>query len=447
MNGSTGDIADDFYHRFKEDIQLMKTIGLDSFRFSISWTRIFPNGKLTGGVNQLGVKFYNDLINELLSNGIKPFVTLLHFDPPQALEDEYGGPLSPRFVNDFVAYADFCFETFGDRVKKWVTINEPNMYAMRAYDFGSFAPGRCSQWMGTTTGCAVPRGDSSTEPYVAGHHFLLSHAKIVKLYRKKYKEKQKGEIGITTTTHWFEPKYRALPSSQLAARRVLDFMFGWFAHPIAHGEYPESMRSLVGDRLPRFTEEQADLVKGSIDFLGVNYYTMYYAEDAPSTARIFAATNPSYSTDSRAIQSTEKDGVPIGTPTAVDWLFICPKGFKKLLLHIKNKYNNLPVYITENGMTDQSSLSLEMALNDTLRIKYHNEHLLFVECGCRGGANVKGYYMWCFFDDFEWNGGYTVRFGMTYVDFNDNLKRYLKASAYWFKNFLAPPPSTLQSEM
>ncbi|CAI0398428.1 unnamed protein product [Linum tenue] len=276
MNGSTGDIADDFYHRFKEDIQLMKTIGLDSFRFSISWTRIFPNGKLTGGVNQLGVKFYNDLINELLSNGIKPFVTLLHFDPPQALEDEYGGPLSPRFVNDFVAYADFCFETFGDRVKKWVTINEPNMYAMRAYDFGSFAPGRCSQ----------------------------CHAKIVKLYRKKYKEKQKGEIGITTTTHWFEPKYRALPSSQLAARRVLDFMFGWFAHPIAHGEYPESMRSLVGDRLPRFTEEQADLVKGSIDFLGVNYYTMYYAEDAPSTARIFAATNPSYSTDSRAIQSS-----------------------------------------------------------------------------------------------------------------------------------------------
>ncbi|CAI0398436.1 unnamed protein product, partial [Linum tenue] len=296
-------------------------------------SRISSDGKLTGGVNQLGVKFYNDLINELLSNGIKPFVTLLHFDPPQALEDEYGGPLSPRFVNDFVAYADFCFETFGDRVKKWVTINEPNMYAMRAYDFGSFAPGRCSH--------AVPRGDSSTEPYVAGHHFLLSHAKIVKLYRKKYKEKQKGEIGITTTTHWFEPKYRALPSSQLAARRVLDFMFGWFAHPIAHGEYPESMRSLVGDRLPRFTEEQADLVKGSIDFLGVNYYTMYYAEDAPSTARIFAATNPSYSTD------TEKDGVPIGTP--VYWLFICPKGFKKLLLHIKNKYNNLPVYITENG--------------------------------------------------------------------------------------------------
>ncbi|CAL1403835.1 unnamed protein product [Linum trigynum] len=443
MDASTGDIGDDFYHRYKEDIQLMKKIGLDSFRFSISWTRIFPNGKLSGGVNQLGVKFYNDLINELISNGIKPFVTLLHFDPPQALEDEYGGLLSPTFVDDFVVYADFCFETFGDRVKKWVTINEPNSYTMNAYDFGKFAPGRCSGWMGNNcTGTATGGGDSSTEPYVVGHHFLLAHATTVKLYRKKYQARQKGEIGITIATHWFEPKYRSIPSSQVAASRALDFLFGWLVHPITYGEYPKSMRSMVGDRLPKFTDEQSEMLKGSIDFLGLNYYTMNYAENTPPQLLAAATTNPSYSTDSRAVLSTEKDGIPIGTPTALDWLFICPKGFQKLLLHIKDNYNNPPVYITENGIADQNSLSLEMALEDTLRIKYHSTHLQSLSNAIKGGANVKGYYVWCFFDDFEWDAGYTVRFGMTYVDFNDNLKRYLKASAYWFQSFLAPTTTT-----
>ncbi|CAI0544101.1 unnamed protein product [Linum tenue] len=334
--------------------------------------------------------------------------------------------------DDYLAYADFCFETFGDRVKKWVTLNEPNLYSMYAYNYGDWPPGRCSEWMGNCTGAG---GDSSTEPYVAAHHLLLSHAAAVKLYRESYQKWQKGVVGITIISQWFEPKYRNSSSSHAAASRSLDFMLGWFLRPIIYGVYPKSMRSLVGDRLPRFTEEQSDILRGSIDFLGLNYYTANYAEEAPAAARA------SYSDDSRALLSTEKDGVPIGTPTDLDWLFINPKGLQRLLHHIKNNYKNPPVYITENGMGDQSSLSFEMALNDTTRIQYHETHLRSVLNAIKDGANVMGYYVWCFFDDFEWSAGYTVRFGMTYVDFNDNLKRYLKASAYWFKSFLAPSPS------
>ncbi|MFQ6638077.1 hypothetical protein Gotur_012783, partial [Gossypium turneri] len=260
VDRSTGDVAVDFYHRYKEDIMLMKNLGLDSFRFSISWTRILPKGKLSGGVNPLGVQFYNNLIDDLLANGLKPFVTLLHFDHPQALEDEYGGFSSPKIVDDFVDYADFCFKTFGDRVKHWVTMNEPNGWSL---GFGQGLP------------------PSSTRPYILAHHFLLSHAAAVNLYRKKYQASQKGKIGITLVTTWFEPKFDTT-ADRKAASRARDFHFGWFMDPVIYGEYPKSMQSLVGNRLPKFTEAESKLLKGSIDFLGANYYTTNYAENGPS---------------------------------------------------------------------------------------------------------------------------------------------------------------------
>ncbi|KAK8324256.1 hypothetical protein V6Z12_A12G286900 [Gossypium hirsutum] len=213
VDRSTGDVAVDFYHRYKEDIMLMKKIGLDSFRFSISWTRILPTGKLSGGINRLGVQFYNNLIDDLLANGLKPFVTLLHFDHPQALEDEYGGFSSPKIV---------------------------------------------------------------------------------------------------------------------------------FMDPVIYGEYPKSMQSLVGNRLPKFTEAESKLLKGSIDFLGANYYTTNYAENGPSNT-------PFLPTDAGVNLTTEKNGVPIGTPTDVSWLFNYPKGLRDLLLYLKKKYNSPTIYITENG--------------------------------------------------------------------------------------------------
>ncbi|XP_065633451.1 beta-glucosidase 17 isoform X3 [Quercus suber] len=263
LDHSSGNVAQDFYHRFKEDIALMKEIGLDSFRFSISWSRVLPKGKLSGGVNQQGVKFYNELINELLYNGIQPLVTLFHWDTPQALEDEYDGFLSTNIVNDFYHYADFCFKEFGDRVKNWTTFNEPNTFSSEGYATGNTAPGRCSSYVGNCT-----FGNSGTEPYVVAHHIILSHATAVKLYRENYQASQMGEIGITVSTYWMVPKYQTISSSN-AASRALDFAFGWFVNPITYGDYPESMRVLVGNRLPNFTEVQSKM-RTKMEFLLVN---------------------------------------------------------------------------------------------------------------------------------------------------------------------------------
>ncbi|XP_062079577.1 beta-glucosidase 17-like [Humulus lupulus] len=405
----------------------MKKIGLDSFRFSISWPRILPKGKLSGGVNQLGVEFYNNVINELLANGITPFVTLFHWDTPQALEEEYGSWLSTMIVDDFVDYVDFCFKSFGDRVKIWVTINEPNIFSINAYNLGSLAPGRCSSFAGNCTG-----GDSATEPYIVGYHLLLAHAAAVNLYREKYQPHHRGKIGITIAAHWFKPKFNTA-ADRRATTRAIDFLFGWFIHPVIYGDYPESM-STVGNRLPKFSGSQSKLLKGSIDFLGLNYYTTKYAQHVPLSKNKLT----SYDTDRQATLSAHKKGIPIGTPTAMSWLFIYPKGLEELLLYIKEKYNDPVVYINENGMADATndSLPIKEALKDSLRIRYHHSHLSYLLKAFKHGANVKGYYVWCFWDDFEWGTGYTVRFGLTYIDFKNNLKRHLKYSAYWFKMFL-----------
>ncbi|KAK1551934.1 hypothetical protein Q3G72_030578 [Acer saccharum] len=397
---STGDVADDFYHRYKEDIKLMKKVGLDSFRFSLSWSRILPS--------------------------LKPFVTLFHFDLPQTLEDEYGGFLSPKILKDYVDFADFCFKTFGDRVKLWVTMNEPNGFIMNAYSTGIFPPGRCSNYLGNCTS-----GDSATEPYIAAHHLLLCHGAVIKLYKQKYQPYQKGNIGITIVTHWFTPKFNTT-ASRRAASRAMDFFFGWFAHPITYGEYPKSMRMLAGRRLPKFTEDQSKLLKGSFDFLGLNYYSTQYADQAPPSNGF----NLSYTADRQVNASTEKNGVPIGTPTALSWLFIYPEGFREFLVYVKEKYNNPIIYVNENGMADNGSVPLKVGVNDKLRIIYLDGHLKYLLKAMKKGVNVKAYYVWSFLDDFEWDSGYTARFGLTYVDFKNNLTRHLKDSAFWYKRFL-----------
>ncbi|KAH9710299.1 Beta-glucosidase 12 [Citrus sinensis] len=312
---------------------------------------------------------------------IKPFVTLLHFDPPQALEEEYGGFLSPKIVKDFVDYGDFCFKTYGDRVKLWASMNEPNGMVMNGYNGGSFAPGRCSNYVGNCTA-----GDSATEPYIAAHTMLLSHEALVNLYKHKYQPYQKGKIGITILTHWFEPKFKTAASRQ-AASRARDFFFGWFADPVTFGNYPESMRRIVGKRLPKFTEGESTLVKGSFDFLAVNYYTTNYADAAPP-----------------------------------------PNAFQ--LSYTADRQVNL------TSLADDASLPLKVALKDSMRIRYLHSHLEYLLKAIKEGVNVKAYYIWTFWDDFEWDAGYTVRFGITYVDFKNHLRRYLKYSAYWFKMFL-----------
>ncbi|XP_021804234.1 cyanogenic beta-glucosidase-like, partial [Prunus avium] len=273
-DGSSGDVAVDQYHRYKGDVAIMKNMGVDAYRMSISWSRLLPNGTLSGGVNMDGINHYNNFINELIRNGLTPFVTIFHWDLPQALEDEYGGFLSPKIVDHFRAYAKLCFENFGDRVKHWITLNEPYTFSIHGYAYGSHAPGRCSAWQ--KLNCTG--GDSATEPYLVTHHQLLAHAAAVKLYKDKYQASQNGSIGITLTARWFEPTSEAITDIN-AAFRALDFFIGWFMDPLTNGDYPHSMRSNVRERLPKFTKEESKLLKGSFDFIGINYYTARYASN------------------------------------------------------------------------------------------------------------------------------------------------------------------------
>ncbi|XP_057866013.2 beta-glucosidase 13-like isoform X1 [Cryptomeria japonica] len=407
----------------------MKDMGLEAYRFSISWSRILPRGTVKGGVNKVGVAYYNNLINELLKHDIKPFITLFHWDLPQALEDKYGGFLSKNIVKDFEAYAEVCFQEFGDRVKHWITLNEPLSFTGGGYDSGTAAPGHHSSFNGSSS-----TGNSATEPYIVAHNLILSHAAAVRVYKRKYQAVQKGLIGITINSDWILPYSKSL-SDRKAAQRALDFMFGWYMDPITKGEYPSTMRKLVGKRLPKFSGREYAIVKGSFDFLGLNYYTSRYAADVPTPP---SPMNTSYTLDSQANLTAERNGVLIGPVAASSWLHVYPPGIGKLLNYIKKRYDNPLIFITENGIDEKNddTFTITQALNDTWRIDYHSKHLAFVQRAIRVGSNIQGYFAWSLLDNFEWGNGYTVRFGLHYVDYNNFLNRYPKASVHWFRKLL-----------
>ncbi|KAG6708643.1 hypothetical protein I3842_06G091600 [Carya illinoinensis] len=427
---SNADVAVDQYHRYNEDVQLMKDMGMDAYRFSIAWSRIFPNG--SGEINQAGVDHYNNLINALLAKGIEPYVTLYHWDLPQALEDKYNGWLNPQIIEDFAKYAETCFQKFGDRVKHWITFNEPHTFATQGYDVGLQAPGRCTILLHLF--CRA--GNSAIEPYIVAHNVLLSHAKVAQIYRKKYKSIQHGSIGISLDVIWFEPVTNSTEDIA-AAQRAQDFQLGWFLEPLIFGDYPSSMRSRVGSRLPAFSKSEAALIKGSLDFVGINYYTTFYAKNN-STNLVGVLLNDSIA-DSGAITLPFKDGKAIGGKAYSVWLYIVPHGIRSLMNYIKQKYRNPLVIITENGMDDGNSqfTPIKDALKDEKRIKYHNDHLMSLLASIKeDGCNVKGYFVWSLLDNWEWAAGYSSRFGLYFVDYKDNLKRYPKDSVHWFKNFL-----------
>ncbi|XWS31721.1 hypothetical protein CRYUN_Cryun23aG0100300 [Craigia yunnanensis] len=273
-NGATGDVAVDQYHKYKEDVKLMAEMGLDAYRFSISWSRLIPNGR--GPLNPKGVQYYNNLISELISHGIQPHVTLNNADLPQALEDEYGGWINGRIVKDFTAYADGCFREFGDRVSNWITVNEPNVFAIGGYDQGIIPPRHCSSPFGIN----CTRGNSSSEPYIAVHNILLAHASAARLYKRKYQEKHNGFIGISIYTLGAVPNTNSTEDA-MAAQRMNDFYIGWIANPLVFGDYPDSMKKLIGSRIPTFTNHESELVRGSFDFFGVIHYTTCYVQDDP----------------------------------------------------------------------------------------------------------------------------------------------------------------------
>ncbi|XP_072981376.1 beta-glucosidase 6 [Typha angustifolia] len=427
---SNGDVAVDQYHRFEEDIQLMADMGMDAYRFSIAWSRIFPNG--TGEVNQAGIDHYNRLINALLAKGIEPYVTLYHWDLPQVLQDKYEGWIDRQIIKDYTNYAEACFKAFGDRVKNWITFNEPHTFAIQGYDVGLQAPGRCSILLRLF--CRA--GSSATEPYIVAHNVLLAHATVADIYRRYYKPTQHGSVGIAFDVMWFEPMSNK-PEDIAATQRAQDFQFGWFMDPLFFGDYPDTMRTRVGARLPKFSTDEAALVKGSLDFVGINHYTTYYAKNN-STGIIGFLFNDTLA-DSGAITLPFKDGKAIGDKASSIWLYIVPQGMRSLMNYIKQKYGNPLVIITENGMDDPNNpfISTKHALKDEKRITYHNGYLTSLSAAIReDGCDVRGYFVWSLLDNWEWAAGYTSRFGLYFVDYKDNLKRYPKNSVQWFKNLL-----------
>ncbi|KAJ1271855.1 hypothetical protein BS78_06G157900 [Paspalum vaginatum] len=426
-DGGTGDVADDHYHRFEDDVELMDSLGTNAYRFSISWARILPKGRF-GKVNPAGIAFYNDIIDSLLLKGIQPFVTLTHYDIPQELEDRYGAWLDAEVQKDFGHFADVCFAAFGDRVKHWVTFNEPNVAVRKGYMLGTYPPERCSPPFGS---CAA--GDSDSEPYAATHNVVLAHATAVEIYKRKYQSKQKGSIGIVMYAAWYEP-LTDTPVDRLAAERALAFDVPWFLDPIIYGDYPPEMRQLLGSRLPTFSPEERRKLGYKLDFIGINHYTTLYAKDC-----MFSSGCPPGQETTYALAAAigERNGVPIGPPTAMPTFYVVPDGIEKTVTYIMKRYNNLPMFITENGYAQGGDgyTHVDDWLDDQGRIQYLDGYLTKLAKVTRDGADVRGYFAWSLIDNFEWLYGYTLRFGLHYVDYRTQ-ERKPKSSALWYKDFL-----------
>jgi len=421
-NGDTGDVADDNYHRYEEDIRLMKNMGVDYYRFSISWSRILPTGELP--TNPAGIEHYNTLIDLLLKYNITPFITLYHWDIPQALDVKYGGWLNTSMADYFALYADVCFANFGDRVKRWLTFNEPLSFCWIGYGSGVHAPGRCSD----RSQCAA--GNTSTEPYLCTHSVLLSHAAAVQVLRQKY-SKQGAEIGITLNCDWAEPNTTS-PQDLEASHRHLEFQLAWFADPVFFGDYPEVMKKRVGDRLPKFTEQQKQLLKGSHDFFGFNHYTSEYIAEPT-----YPPSGEGWSADEYVVSTRERDGKLIGPQADSNWLYVVPWGIRKNLKWIYDRYRT-PIYITENGVDvpNESSIPLPTVLKDQFRVDFYKSYIAEVLNAINDGVDVRSYTAWSILDNFEWADGFTKRFGLHYVDYKNGLTRYPKDSALWFKSFI-----------
>lgn len=408
-NFENGNAACDHYHRYKEDVAMMKTLGLKAYRFSISWSRILPAGR--GRLNTEGIAFYNSLIDELLANDITPWVTLYHWDLPAALEFELNGWLGHEISDAFAEYAKICFTHFGDRVKNWITINEAWVVAILGYGHGVFAPGKVSKDF----------------PYQAAHNLILAHAKAVTLYRTAFQPTQHGKIGITNNCDWREPLTQS-KEDQEAAQRGLEFFLAWFADPIWKGDYPEVMKLRLGSRLPAFTQDEKEMIKGSSDFFGLNHYTTMLASDEikKDTGSVYG--NGGLSEDQDINLSVD----PSWKTTSMQWA-IAPWGCRKLLEWIDERYNHPEIYIAENGCSF-NDLLVNGVVHDIERIDFFKGYLSEIKKAIDKGVNVKGYFIWSLMDNFEWALGYDKRFGIVYVD--EKLNRIPKASAYWYSRVI-----------
>ncbi|KAK7571116.1 hypothetical protein V9T40_014720 [Parthenolecanium corni] len=414
---SNGDIACDSYHKYKEDVALLKDIGFDMYRFSINWARILPTGDITS-INEVGIQYYKKLIDELLNNNIQPMVSIYHWDLPQKLQD-MGGWLNPLIVDYFEDYADVLFKHLGDKVKWWITLNEP-LSVILGYTGYNFAP---------------QLNLDSPAAFIIAHNLLKAHGRVFRLYEEKYKPRQQGKMSISLNWLHCVPKTDSNEDKE-AANRAMLFIYGWFAHPIytKTGDYPEIMRQTIDanskkegrnrSRLPTFTSDEIKAIKGSFDFFAVNHYSSMFCSPASDTD----SYPLNFFKDSKVKQEID----PRLPAAASEWIRVYPAGFRKLLIWIKNQYGDVPIFVTEHGFSDLGDL------NDTGRESYHHSYLKeLLRAINEDKCNVIGYTVWSLIDNFEWLEGYKKRFGIVHVDFNDpERKRTQKRSATFFKKLL-----------
>lgn len=399
LGGDTGDVACDHYHRYKEDVALMKRMGLKAYRFSVAWPRVLPQGR--GAVNEKGLQFYSDLVDELLAAGIEPYVTLYHWDLPQALQD-LGGWANPEMPQYFLAYSKVVFDRLGDRVKHWITLNEPY----------------CAAFLGNSEGRQAPGlHDFSTAVRVA-YHLYVGHGLVVRHFRESGRA---GEIGITLNLMGRLP-YSGSEADKAAARRADGYLNRWFADPILKGSYPADMVALYREKgvvLPEFRPEDLALMSQKLDFVGLNYYNDFYVKADESKWPLgFVLENP-------------KD-LPV---TDRDWP-VTERGFTDMLLRMKNEYGVENIYVTENGASYHDVVTLDGTVDDGPRRDYLRRHILAMHDAIGQGAPVRGYFLWSLYDNFEWGFGYSSRFGIVFVDFATQ-RRTVKESGHWYSRVIA----------
>jgi len=432
-HNDTGDQADEGYVHSLDDVQLLRKMGVNAYRFSLSWSRIIDEN---GNVNPRGVAHYSALIDALLAANIEPVITVYHWDMPlqygtmAGQGDERGWLNAEYIVPLFVRYADAVFAAFGDRVKRFIVFNEPHSFCVGGFATGSLAPGRCSD----RTHC--DKGDSSTEPYICAHNVLLAWSAAAKLWRSTYAPRfGQAQLGFSLDSGHAEP-YTDSPADVAAAERAMLFNLGWWADVLflEQHDYPPAMRKLVGDRLPTFTAEQKKDMQ-TPDFFGFNHYTTFYVFDQTNS------TDP-FSRDQQAgMTYVSAQGELIGAPAESTWLYVVPWGFPKALQWIAQRYPGVPILVTENGVDapGESSIPLPKVLQDTFRVNYLRDYLSNMTEVAIGkmGLPVVGYFVWSLMDNFEWADGYTCRFGLHYVDYTQPSKpRYAKDSVAFYTNWI-----------
>lgn len=399
FNGDTGETACDHYHRYKEDVALMKSMGLKAYRFSISWSRVLPQGR--GAVNEKGLAFYSSLVNELLAAGIEPYVTLYHWDLPQALQD-IGGWTNPDMPEYFLEFSKIVFDCLGDRVRHWMTLNEPYCAAFLGHSEGRQAPGM---------------HDFSTAVRVA-YYLYVGHGLVVKHFRESGRA---GEIGIALNLMGRLP-FSGSSEDTAAAKRADGYLNRWFIEPIMKGSYPQDMVELYREKgvvLPEFKPEHLALMSQKLDFMGLNYYNDFYVKaDEKAWPLGFRIENPK--------------NTPV---TDRNWP-ITESGFTSMLLRMKNEYGVENIIITENGASYDDVVSLDGTVDDGARRDFLRRHIISMHKAIEAGAPVRAYFLWSLYDNFEWSFGYSCRFGIVYVDFATQ-QRIIKESGRWYSGVIA----------